>query len=386
VKPASSTADITDATKTAPRPAAPSQISQRPARSGDRLGANTQETYPYLVLGNTRFRLKGAGVKRAIVNDPAVQVDGATKVFPGDVGVFDLDLLVASGTIFGLIGPSGSGKTTTIRMLTGVLLPDRGEIKVLGKRPGSFGTVMRSRIGYMPQLSVLYPDLTIWENLNFAASIYGMRWRRKKVLESVLDFVELLDAKTRLLRNASGGMQRRLGLAASLVHEPDLIFLDEPTAGIDPVLRRKFWDHFIELKERGHTLIVTSHYVAEAAYCDQVGILIDGRLLTVDSPEGLRRMAYGGDVIEVHFDQPLAPNDWVLAGKAVEASNIERIDSNTARLVVADAGIAIPDLASWADQRSLQLESAETQQPPFDDVFVELVKQSRGEDSEAMSG
>jgi ABC-2 type transport system ATP-binding protein len=236
---------------------------------------------------------------------PAASAKNITKTFGEQVAVQNITFDVPAGSIFGFIGPSGSGKTTTIRLLTGIYKPTSGEVRVLGKRPEEFTQGLRARIGYMPQLFVLYPNLTIWENLNFAASIYGMSPFRRKRLEEVLDFVELSEHKGKLARDASGGMQRRLSLAATLLHKPELIFLDEPTAGVDPVLRRKFWDHFRDLQNAGSTLLITTQYVNEAAYCDYVAVIAEGKLVVVDTPEGLRQSAFGGDVVDIITLQPL---------------------------------------------------------------------------------
>lgn len=254
-------------------------------------------------------------------------------------------------------------------------------MEVLGSVPQRFTTSIRGRIGYMPQLSVLYPDLTLWENLNFAASLYGMPWKRRRRLEATLDFVELSDAKDRRLRDASGGMQRRLALSAALVHDPELVFLDEPTAGIDPLLRRKLWDHFLHVRDEGRTLFVTTQYVGEAAYCDLVGVLDEGRLLALDTPEGLRRRAYGGEVVDVRFASPPARQDLAALSERVGAIGAEPIDPWTVRIVVEEAGRAIPAVTSWADQRGFDVESAEEHLPPFDDVFVELVHRLRNEET-----
>src|SRR5215212_2078387 len=222
-----------------------------------------------------------------------------TKVFGGETAVDAITMDVPEGSTFGFIGPSGSGKTTTVRLLMGLHEPDAGEVSVLGARPARFTRHDRERIGYLPQLFVLYPDLTIWENMNFAASLYGVPFLRAKRLDELLDLVELREDKHKLVRDTSGGMQRRLSLAATLIHDPDLVFLDEPTAGIDPILRKKFWDYFKELQTNGHTLFITTQYVGEAGYCDFVGVMSEGRLLSVDTPEGLRREAYGGDIVKL---------------------------------------------------------------------------------------
>lgn len=304
----------------------------------------------------------------------AVRARGLTKTFADGVGVHNLDLEVEQGTIFGFIGPSGSGKTTTIRLMTGILGPDSGELAVLGKAPADFNRSDRSRLGYMPQLSVLYPHLSIWENLGFSASLFGVRWRgRRRRMKEQLELVDLYGARTRLLRNASGGMQRRLALAATLIHNPDLLFLDEPTAGIDPILRRKVWDHFVELREQGRTLFITTQYVGEAAYCDRVGVLAEGRLIAVDTPEGLRRQAFAGEVLDIVFTQPLPAAQLDQLAETTSATKVERIGIREVRLVVGDAGEVSPQVTAWATDAGVEIESVEPYLPPFDDVFVELI-------------
>jgi ABC-2 type transport system ATP-binding protein len=317
----------------------------------------------------------------------AVRAHEVTRTFPGGVGVHSLSLEIESGTIFGFIGPSGSGKTTTVRLMTGVLAPDSGQLSVLGKQPHAFNRAERARLGYMPQLSVLYPELSLWENLGFCASLFGMPWRgRKQAMEQVLDLVELGDARRRRLVDASGGMQRRLALAATLIHEPHLLFLDEPTGGIDPVLRRKLWDHFASLRDRGRTLFVTTQYVGEAAYCDRVGVLAEGRVVTVDTPEGLRRQAFGGEVVDVTLSQPIGGADADDLARAAAAGRSERLRPDLIRLVVEDAGDVAPLLAKWGGERGIEVESVEQYLPPFDDVFVELVSRLSAREGQGEGG
>jgi ABC-2 type transport system ATP-binding protein len=305
-----------------------------------------------------------------------VDTEHLTKRFGEQTAVDDLTMQVPEGTIFGFIGPSGSGKTTTVRLLTGVQSPSDGTAHVMGTEPSSFSERERARIGYMPQLSVLFPHLSIMENLRFVASIYGMPWGRRSQLKRVLDFVELTEHRRKRLRQASGGMQRRLALAAALVNEPHLLFLDEPTAGIDPVLRRKFWDHFESLRDDGRTVFVTTQYVGEAAYCDRIGVLRDGRLLTVDTPEGLRRQAFGGEVIDLiladRIEQDLITDVTRLA--YVSHAQRTRVDGRGMRITVDDADRVIPPLQRWLDERGLQVDSIDRYLPPFDDVFVKLVE------------
>jgi ABC-2 type transport system ATP-binding protein len=303
----------------------------------------------------------------------AVQASGLTKKFEKDAGVFDIDLEVATGQIVGLIGPSGSGKTTTVRLTTGLLTPDSGTIEVLGQDPLRFTTRTRARIGYMAQESVFFPDLTLRENLSFAASLYGMPYRRRQQIEEMIEFLDLGGVMDRLLRKASGGEKRRLSLAATLIHDPDLMFLDEPTAGVDPILRRKFWDHFEHLSDSGATMIVTTQYVGEAAYCDFVGVLSSGRILAFDTPEGLRRRAFGGEQLDVVFASPPHHEDVASLNEASEVHKLQWLDDHTIRLSVDDAGSYAPTVVEWARQRDVPIEKTEPYLPPYDDVFVELV-------------
>jgi ABC-2 type transport system ATP-binding protein len=296
-----------------------------------------------------------------------------TKRFEDEAGVFDLDLEVEKGRIVALIGPSGSGKTTTVRLMTGLLAPDSGSISVLGQDPTQFTSQTRARIGYMAQDSVFFPDLTLRENLNFSASLFGVPLRRRNRVQDMVELLDLDGPIDRLLRDASGGEKRRLSLAATLIHRPELLFLDEPTAGIDPILRKKFWDHFGHLAEQGSTLMVTTQYVGEAAYCDLVGVLAGGRILALDTPDGLRRRAFGGDLFDVVFASPPARDDLVALTRADGVSKVTWLDDHSVRLVVADAGQISPTLDDWASERGLEMERAEAHLPPFDDVFVELV-------------
>ncbi|MCB0167176.1 MAG: ABC transporter ATP-binding protein [Anaerolineae bacterium] len=309
---------------------------------------------------------------RLVVNAQALSKSfGTAKV------VQNVNFALTRGQILGMIGPSGSGKTTTVRLLVGIYEPTVGHIRVLGTRPNKFTAGIRERIGYMPQQFALYPELTVWENMNFAASIYGMTVRRDKRLAELLDFVDLGPHKKKLARNLSGGMKRRLSLAATLVHNPELLFLDEPTAGIDPILRRRFWDHFKMLQQQGCTLFVTTQYVGEAAYCDNVGVMANGQLLMVETPDGLRRRAFGGEVVDMFTKERLVFKDLQQLSKlSFVREPVTRLnDEGTGlRLVVNRASTAIPALLEWCKSEYINIVSIEEYLPPFDDVFVELVK------------
>lgn len=310
--------------------------------------------------------------------DILIHAEKLTMQFGQEMAVQEVSFEIPRGKIFGFIGPSGSGKTTTVRLLTGFYRPTAGHVTVLGRSPVDFGPETRSKIGYMPQQFVLYPELTVWENLNFSASIYGMSLDRQARLNELLDFVQLSEHKHKLARNLSGGMKRRLSLAATLLHGPELIFLDEPTAGIDPVLRRKMWDHFKTLQVQGHTLFITTQYVGEAAYCDYVGVMARGRLLMVESPEALRRRAFGGEVVDLRTKERLMHKDLGRLRKLpFVKERVTRLEEeNRIRLIVEEASTAIPALLDWCQKEYVTVESIEEYLPPFDDVFVELVKET----------
>lgn len=313
---------------------------------------------------------------------PLIKAEHVDFLFASDLGVHDLTFQVPYGVIFGLVGPSGCGKTTTVRLLSGMYSPTKGRLSVLGEEPNRFSSRAREDIGYMAQHLTLYPMLTVNENLNFAASLYGMGLlSRGRRLKSLLKFVELYDARNRLASKLSGGMQRRLQLACALAHDPRLIFADEPTAGTDPVLRGKFWEHFRSLRDEGHTLFVTTQYIGEIEHCDVVGIMQAGRLLFVDTPEGLRRRAFGGDVVRLAVDASRAL-------EAVQVLNAQDIVSDARRsfgqpgliyVSTSDAATAMPQLIAALRDHGIDVQEAERYIAPFDDVFIELMKQAGDE-------
>jgi ABC-2 type transport system ATP-binding protein len=206
---------------------------------------------------------------------PAVEAVGLRKRFGKIQAVDGVDLALAPGRIYGLLGPNGSGKTTLIRMLAGLARATGGEARIQGTKMPS--RPMLARIGYMPQAEALYPELSVGENLGFFASLLGRRDRA--AIDRVLDLVELRDRKGTPALELSGGMRRRLSLACTLVHEPEVIFLDEPTVGVDPALRVQFWAHFRRLAASGTTILVASHVMDEADRCDDLVFMRDGRVI-----------------------------------------------------------------------------------------------------------
>lgn len=218
------------------------------------------------------------------MRDAAVVVEGAGKRFGAVEALRGIDLTVEPGLTFGLLGPGGSGKTTLIRLILGLLAPTAGSVRVLGREPSP--DVMR-HVGYMPQAPALYQELTVHENLSFFAALYG----RSEAVEETLALVELVERAGSPVSTLSGGMRQRVSLACALVHRPRLLLLDEPTVGIDPRLRRAFWDHFHHLNAEGVTILVSSHVMDEAERCHRLGLLRDGRLLATGTPDDLRRQA-----------------------------------------------------------------------------------------------
>lgn len=307
-----------------------------------------------------------------------VEAHQLTKKFGESIAVDALSMQVPRGTIFGFIGPSGCGKTTTVRLLTGIYPPTSGQVKVLEKNPVHFSRSDREKIGYLIQHFVLYPELTVWENLNFAASFYGVNPFNRGRLRKLLDFVELRNDSDKRAGQLSGGMQRRLSLAATLAHNPELLFLDEPTAGIDPILRRKFWDYFKELQNQGRTLFITTQYVGEAAYCDLVGVMYEGKLLMVETPDNLRRRAFGGDIISIRTTEEIRhSNREQIENLPFVRGKVHVISDQELDVVVDDASTSIPLLMENLNQQRFNTESIEQKSVPFDDVFVRLIEKEK---------
>jgi ABC-2 type transport system ATP-binding protein len=288
-------------------------------------------------------------------------------------------LEVSRGTILGVIGPSGSGKTTLIRILTGTLEPTAGTVTVLGQVPRKFTRHMREKIGYMPQHFVLYEELTAAENVSFVAALFGLLWpTRGRRVREVLKLVDLWEARGRRARQLSGGMQRRLELACALVHNPLLLFVDEPTAGLDPMLRQKVWDEFRRLREVGRTLVVTTQYVGEAEYCDMVAVLAHGRLIALAAPEELRRMALGGEVFEIETAQAF---DGSSLTRLPGIRDVKQSAPRRFLLIADDAGAATPRVLNELSSAGIEVLSSSEYRPSFDEVFASLV--SRFDESSA---
>jgi ABC-2 type transport system ATP-binding protein len=300
-----------------------------------------------------------------------------TRRFGDVVAVKDVSLSLAPGTILGLIGPSGSGKTTILRMLTGGLAPTSGEVRVLGELPTRFRAQTRERLGYMPQNFVLYPELTAGENVSFVGALFGMYMlKRRRRVREVLEMVDLWDVRDRRASQLSGGMQRRLALASALVHEPEVLFIDEPTAGIDPILRERIWAELRRQANEGRTFIVTTQYVGEAEHCDGVALLMAGELLALASPADLRREVYGGDILDVRTNREID-------AKALESVpgvlSVRQRGPRGVIIVTEDAGATTPRIVEAVHQTADSVAFIDQYEPSFDELFVQLVERRLAE-------
>jgi ABC-2 type transport system ATP-binding protein len=313
--------------------------------------------------------------------DDVVFARGISRAFDNRTVVHDIDLVVKRGTILGVIGPSGSGKTTTIRMITGALQPTTGEITVLGERPTKFRRSTRERIGYMPQLFTLYPDLSGRENVDFVASLFGLLWpRRRRRIKQVLKLLDLWDVRNRRASRLSGGMQRRLELACALVHDPVLLILDEPTAGIDPLLRVTVWEELHRLRDEGRTLLVTTQYVNEAEECDQVALIVNGRVIAVASPEELRKTALGGDAIEI---ETTGKFDGSVLESVQGVHHVQQMSPRELRVWVEEAATGLPTVVDAVGEAGGEVTSAREHRLSFDEIFAELVERANENDGES---
>jgi ABC-2 type transport system ATP-binding protein len=304
----------------------------------------------------------------------AVVTRGLTRRFGKIVAVDHLDLTVRTGELFGFLGPNGAGKSTTLRMLCGILEPSEGEGRVLGIDLIAEPERVKSAIGYMSQRFSLYDDLTVQENLTFYTRVYMVpKPERDGRIGQMIRLADLVGRERQLAGQLSGGYRQRLALACALVHGPRLIFLDEPTAGIDPVSRRTFWALVRRLADEGTTILVTTHYMDEAELCDTLGFIYQGRLIAQGSPAHIKTETFRRTVIEADTEDLRRAADLLADWPAVE--EVVRIGTRL-RLIMAD-GPGVDEVRAFLAERGLTVHWLHEVEPSVEDLFVSFVDKER---------
>jgi ABC-2 type transport system ATP-binding protein len=288
-----------------------------------------------------------------------------------------LDLSVERGEIFGLLGPDGAGKTTTIRMLCAIMDPTAGKARVAGFDTQKDPEEIKRRIGYMAQQFSLYGDLTVLENLVFFADIFGVgREERKERIASLLEFARLTEFQDRRAAHLSGGMQKKLALACTLIHRPEVIFLDEPTTGVDPVSRREFWDILTELHLEGVTLFVSTPYMDEAERCSRVALMFDGRIIVCDTPEQIKALVEG-KLLELRPDR-LREAGQRLKGLP-EVLEVQTY-GDLLHVFVKDVEAGRAAVTDALDQAGIRIDGMRHTRPRMEQAFISLIRRQLEED------
>jgi len=316
------------------------------------------------------------GERAMPMDEYAVQVVDLTKKFGDFVAVDEVTFDIRRGEIFGFLGPNGAGKTTTIRMLLGLLRPTSGRASVLGYDIVRQPEQIRRNIGYMSQRFSLYRDLTVGENLDFYGRTYGVRKQRLRARKRfVIEMAGLAGRERELTRNLSGGWKQRLALGAAILHEPDMLFLDEPTAGVDPISRRVFWDLLYELAEGGTTIFVTTHYMDEAEHCQDLAFIHDGRIIARGAPEEIKLDRMHGQVLEIDCAQA----DVAIAVLR-QIDTFEEVALYGALIHVVAENVVEhrPRIAQALEDAGVQVRAMDIIAPSLEDVFISSVRNHVG--------
>jgi ABC-type multidrug transport system ATPase subunit len=314
-------------------------------------------------------------------DNTVIDAHSLTRRFGPVLAVDSLDLSIRRGEIFGFLGPNGAGKTTTIRMLCGILQPSAGRASVLGYDIASEPEAIKRRIGYVSQQFGLYSDLTVEENLDFYADLYGSVDRRFR--RELIERYGLAEMRRRKAGNLSGGFRQRLALICALSHRPELLFLDEPTAGVDPVMRKELWDLFYQLTENGTTLFVTTHYMEEAERCHTLAFLFGGRIILHDTPGRVKRLLADRDVFEIRHAYN---KEWV--DRLARQSGIETVNpfGSLLRVIARQGEYTEEDLHILLGASDLPREAVRRSESSIEDVFVNLTQRVRNGRNSAPAG
>lgn len=309
----------------------------------------------------------GEGTDREII-----RTEELTKQFDGFTAVDRVTFSVRKGEIFGFLGPNGAGKTTTIRMLLALLAPTSGEARVLGFDVTQEDMEIHRRVGYMSQRFSLYNDLTISQNLDFFGGTYGVRGRRLKERKNyALEMAGLTERRGELAENLAGGWRQRLALSCSILHEPQLLFLDEPTAGMDPISRREFWDLLYAFSDEGRTIFVTTHYMDEAEHCHRLAFIQAGRLTAMGSPREIKETEMEGRVLEIACSASARAID-VLRGSAL--FDDVSLYGALVHVVSQDVDAHRPKIEEMLEAADVEIRSINVIAPSLEDVFVASVR------------
>jgi daunorubicin resistance ABC transporter ATP-binding subunit len=305
-------------------------------------------------------------------SDIAIEISNLTKRFENVRALDNLSLAVKYGEIFGLLGPNGSGKTTTINIVSGLSRPTSGQVKVLGYDITENTHAVHAALGAVPQETALYEELSAWTNMTIHADLYGVRRsERKQRIIDMLNLVQLYERRDNRVSTFSGGMKRRLALARALLHDPKLLYLDEPTLGVDVQSRRALWDYILDLKKKGKTILLTTNYLEEAnVLCDRLAILDHGRLVALDTPSNLKR-EYGDTIIEIETTSPISQN---ILTQLHTLPGITDVQQNDKALKITSTGDDISTIGQMVMlvTKETPLRTISQREPNLDEIFLNL--------------
>jgi ABC-2 type transport system ATP-binding protein len=310
-------------------------------------------------------------------NHYAIETDSLTRYFGKFCAVDGVTFKVQRGSIFGFLGPNGAGKTTTMRVLLGLLKPSSGRAEVLGYDVGHQPRSVKQRIGYMSQRFSLYDELTVSENLRFYGRTYGLDNRRlQERMAFVLEMADLVGRDRMYTRELSGGWRQRLALGAAILHEPDLVFLDEPTAGVDPVSRRGFWELLYRLAGAGTTIFVTTHYMDEAERCQELAFIHAGKIVAQGSPDSIKTTLMKGQVLEISPDNPAEAVRLLKAARVGGQLNVDDIALYGAQVhvVASEVGRTMEHIAHLLQVGGVQPGQMDVIAPSLEDVFLSCIR------------
>ena len=302
-------------------------------------------------------------------NVASVEMVHLVKRFGNFTAVDDLSLTVEPGEVFGLLGPNGSGKTTTVNMISGLSAPTSGEVRVMGYSLGTHTRQVRQILGSVPQETALYEELSAWTNLDFHADLFGIPGREKKArIAAMLDLVGLTDRKDSRVSDYSGGMKRRLALARALLHDPQLVYLDEPTLGVDVQSRRAIWDYILALRQQGKTVLITTNYMEEAQeLCSRIAIIDHGRMVALDTPTELKQH-FGGSVVEIETIRSFENLDQLRTMPGVQEA--EQVGKSLKITTQAGKNV-IPQIINMV-ALCCEIREITMREPNLDEVFLHL--------------